>query len=94
MLRMSCKKSKAPESWSYRIHDNAAQFRFQLEGPLASKDVAELDQCWQTAASTIAGKALVVDVTSLTAVDESGRELLKRWQQAGAQFVPSSCLQS
>jgi len=74
-------------SWGYRIHDGAAQFRFELEGALASGDVAELDQCWRTAASTIAGKTLVVDVTSLTAIDESGRQLLNRLRQAGAAFV-------
>lgn len=77
----------ASDSWGYRIHDGAAQFRFELEGALASGDVAELDQCWRTAASTIAGKTLVVDLTSLTAIDESGRQLLARWRQAGAEFV-------
>jgi len=81
------KRSASPSSWGYRIHDGAAQFRFQLEGALASADVAELDQCWRTASSTIAGKAFVVDLTSLTAVDESGRQLLNRWRQVGAEFV-------
>jgi len=75
------------DSWGYRIHDGAAQFRFELEGPLGAGDVAELDQCWRTAASTIAGKALVVDLTSLTTIDESGRQLLNRWREAWAQFV-------
>jgi len=80
-------RTRAADSWGYRIHDAAAQFRFELEGALASGDAAELDQCWRTAASTIAGKALVVDVTSLTAIDESGRKLLNRLRQAGAEFV-------
>jgi len=74
-------------SWGYRIHDGAAQFRFELQGTLASADAAELNQCWQTAASTIAGKALVVDLTALRAVDEDGRQLLNRWHKAGAEFV-------
>jgi len=91
MFRISAKNRKqrktATDSWGYRIHDGASQFRFELEGALASGDVAELDQCWRTAASTIAGKALVVDLTSLTAIDESGRQLLNRWSQAGAEFV-------
>lgn len=81
------RRKGALNSWGYRIHDGAAQFRFELEGALASGDVAELDQCWRTAASTIAGKALVVDLTSLTAIDESGRQLLNRWRHAGAEFV-------
>jgi len=75
------------DAWGYRIHDGAAQFRFELEGSLASEDVAELDQCWRTASSTIAGKSLVVDLTALTAIDETGRELLDRWRLAGAEFV-------
>jgi hypothetical protein len=88
MFGIACKKRKrVQDSWGYRIHDGAAQFRFELEGPLASGDVAELDQCWRTAASTIGDKALVVDLTSLTAIDESGRQLLYRWRQAGAEFV-------
>jgi hypothetical protein len=81
------RRKAAVNSWGYRIHDGAAQFRFELEGALASGNVAELDQCWRTARSTIAGKTLVVDVTSLTAVDETGRRLLDRWREAGAHFV-------
>lgn len=80
-------RKRTADEWGYRIHDGAAQFRFELHGALASGDVAELDQCWRTAASTIAGKALVVDLTSVTAIDESGRQLLNRWRQAGAEFV-------
>jgi len=81
------RRKRATDSWGYRIHDGAAQFRFELEGALASGDVAELDQCWRTAASTIGGKALVVDLTSLSAIDDSGRQLLNRWREAGAEFV-------
>jgi hypothetical protein len=80
-------RKRATDWWGYKIHDGAAQFRFELEGALASSDVAELDQCWRTAASTIAGKALIVDLTSLTAIDDSGRQLLNRWREAGAEFV-------
>ena len=84
----TCKrKSKAASSWGYRIHDGASQFRFQLQGPLASADVPELDQCWRTAASTINGRPLIIDMTAVTSVDKSGRELLDRWKQAGASFV-------
>jgi hypothetical protein len=91
MFRIAAKNRKqrkpAADPWGYRIHDGAAQFRFELEGALSSADVAELDQCWRTASSTIAGKALVVDLTALTEIDESGRQLLNRWNQAGAEFV-------
>jgi len=80
-------RKAAPDSWGYKIHDGAAQFRFELEGALSSGDAAELDQCWRTAASSIAGKAFVVDLTALTAIDESGRQLLDRWRQSGAEFV-------
>jgi len=80
-------RQRATDWWGYRIHDGAAEFRFELEGSLAFRDVAELDQCLRTAASTIAGKAWVVDLTALTAIDEGGRQLLNRWREAGAEFV-------
>jgi len=91
MFRIAGKNRKPRKrptgSWGYRIHDGAAEFRFELEGRLASGDVGELDQCWRTAASTIAGKALVVDLTLLSAIDDSGRQLLDRWREAGAEFI-------
>jgi len=80
-------RKRSADSWGYRIHDGAAEFRFELEGAMESGDVAELEQCWRTAASTVAGKALVVDLTSLTRIDERGRQLLSRWREAGAQFI-------
>ncbi len=74
----------------FYMHDGPGTFRFELSGDLAGGEVAKLDQAWRTASSTVDGKALAVDVTFLTAADERGRELLKRWWRAGAHFVANS----
>jgi len=80
-------RERSQEPWEYRIHDGAAQFRFELRGCLASESVAELEQCWRTAASTLRGKDWIVDASALTGIGPSGRDLLHRWRVAGAQFV-------
>jgi hypothetical protein len=74
----------------FYMHDGPATFRLELSGKLAGVEVTKLDQAWRTAASTTAGKALAVDVTFLTEVDESGRDLLFRWWRAGAHLIASS----
>jgi len=84
------RRSNQSGTWGYRIHDGAAAFRFELAGALSSSDVPELDQCWRTAASSISGKALIVDLNALSGVDEAGCELLHRWREAGAEFVADS----
>jgi hypothetical protein len=71
-------------------HDRASSFCFKLAGALAGKDVAELEQCWIAASSTLAGRAFVVDLSELTAVDEFGRDLLSQWHTLGAEFVAKS----
>src|SRR5215831_7771751 len=76
--------------FTYYMHDRPAAFRFKLVGALAGAAAAELEQCWLTALSTMEGRAFVVDVGDLTAVDEAGRELLLRWRRHGAQFLATS----
>jgi hypothetical protein len=75
---------------TYYIHDGPAAFRFKLVGALAGTSVADLEQCWLTASSTIKDRAFQVDIDDLTGVDETGRELLVRWRRNGAQFVAKS----
>lgn len=74
----------------YYIHDRASSFRFKLAGALAGEDVAELEQCWNSASSTLANRAFVVDVSELSAIDEVGRELLSQWHKRGVEFVATS----
>jgi outer membrane lipoprotein-sorting protein len=84
------RKQNQVVAWEYHIHDGASEFRFELTGSPADGDIAELEQCWNTAASTVAGKAFVVDLSRLTGIDDAGRQLLDRWHQTGAQFRATS----
>ncbi len=74
----------------YHMHDRASSFRFKLAGTLAGDDVVELEQCWNAASSTLAGRAFIVDVSGLNAVDAVGRELLFQWHSQGAEFIATS----
>lgn len=85
----SRRKNKAKE-WGYRIHDGSAEFRFEFEGALATENVAELEQCWRTAASTMDAKAFVVDLNGLVGIDEAGLQLLRKWHADGAEFVAAT----
>jgi len=74
----------------YYMHDGPKEFRFALSGRLAGVDANRMDQAWQTASSTIGRRILSVDVTLLTAIDETGRDLLVRWHRAGAHYIANS----
>ena len=74
------------------IHDEATSFRFQIEGSLAGNAAGQLEQSWRTALSVIGSRPLVIHVGPLTRIDRSGRALLCRWREAGAQFIASSSL--
>jgi hypothetical protein len=74
----------------YYLHDTPSSFRFKLAGSLAGDDVVELEQCWNTASSTLGSRAFVVDSAGLTDVDEAGRELLSQWREQGAHVIERS----
>lgn len=65
-----------PGRLRYYIHDHVRIFRLQLLGSLTESEVGELDGCWTTAQSSIAGRRIQVDICQLLAADESGREWL------------------
>ena len=58
--------------------------RLVLEGKLAGACVDELDKCWQQTLSN--GAPLLVDLTSVSYVDERGKQLLKRMHDHGAKL--------
>ena len=66
------------------VHDDDACWRMQLEGKLAGVWAQQAGETWRSAQA--AGKALEIDLTGVTAVDEAGVELLKAMKQAGARF--------
>jgi ABC-type transporter Mla MlaB component len=72
------------------MHDGLDSFRFQLEGRLTRDGARDLEQAWRTATSVIGERFVVVDLSRLTSIDASGRELLRKWQDQGARLVTAS----
>lgn len=72
------------------MHDGPAAFRFEVAGRLDANDAATLEQDWHTASSTIGGRALILDLSFVTAIDEAAQSLFRRWHAAGAQFVANT----
>jgi len=71
----------------YHIHDGATSFRFQLSGNFSGDGVRSVEQTWLTASSVIGTRALIVDLSSVTRMDEAGRELVETWRAEGATIV-------
>jgi hypothetical protein len=74
---------------NYYIHDSVDSFRLQLLGSLKPEDLKELQGCWNTARTTLAGRKLIVDVTGLQQMDGSGREWLNAMAAEGASVLES-----
>ena len=69
------------------LHDSAAEFRLKLEGRLSGLWVHELEQCWQTAASTTHGRKSVVDLREVDFIDPDGQALLANMHRHGVELV-------
>ena len=61
-----------PARLKYYIHDHVGSFRLQLLGVLTAADLTELDGCWRTAMSSVAGRRIQIDLRLLLNVDASG----------------------
>jgi len=70
-----------------RIHDRPDGLRLQVHGSLTGPAVRELELSWQTGASILRGRELVIDLSPATAIDGRGKELLSRMAASGAGFV-------
>jgi ABC-type transporter Mla MlaB component len=73
----------------YYLHDGTDAFRFELIGELSVMDLPELDGCWRTAKSSVAGRKLCLDLRQITDVDESGRQWLTEMLMEGTEYVVS-----
>jgi hypothetical protein len=69
------------------IHDGARAFLLRLEGCFPARDVGEVEACWRTAESTIAGREFVVDLSRLRSLEFESGQLLARMHAAGARFI-------
>jgi anti-anti-sigma regulatory factor len=74
------------------LHDHPNQLRFRLEGKLAGAWVAELRQCWLTAASTTRDRAITLDLSEVDFVCPEGQALLADMHRQGVQFKAATPL--
>jgi len=75
-------------------HSESATTRLVIEGKLAGACVDELAKCWKQASAS--GVTLLVDLSSVSYVDDRGKQLLKAMHDSGAKLVShrllSKCL--
>ena len=71
------------------VSDDAT--RITLEGRLAGPWIGELERCWRESERSVSGGQLIVDLTSVTFVEQEGKVLLSRMYQAGADLRASGC---
>jgi hypothetical protein len=79
-------------SFKYYIHDSTDALRLKLIGEFTQADVTELNGCWRTARTTIGKRKLVLDLNTLVAVDEAGKQWLASMSAEGACYVPEDYL--
>jgi anti-anti-sigma regulatory factor len=76
--------------------NDSGMTRFIVEGKLAGACVGELEKCWHDAKATEATGSILVDLTGVTLVDASGKELLARMHHDGTGFrvagIMTKCL--
>jgi outer membrane protein len=64
----------------------------RLEGKLTGLFVKELENCWSQLASEESGRRLMVDLAAVDFIDASGKALLARMHQQGAELEGKGCL--
>jgi anti-anti-sigma regulatory factor len=74
------------------VHDKPEFLTFRVEGALAEPLVQELERCWEATHPVDPGRALQIDLTGVTFVDDSGKKLLAVLHAQGARFVAAGCL--
>lgn len=87
-------KRKPQPEIDVHLHDRGLSFEFVVKGKLTANTVHALEQSWLTAQSILADKALSVDLSGLSSVDEEGRRCLTRMTASGAHLKASSPPQS
>jgi ABC-type transporter Mla MlaB component len=74
------------------VEQSPSQIRLKLEGDLAGAWVAELEDCWRSAHSTLDGRPLCLDLSAVEQVDRAGRYLLALLGRNGAQLIASGAM--
>ncbi len=83
MFRCPHQRKREAKSFRVTIHDGAREFRLAVEGDLGAAQAREVESVWSTAASTIPGRAFVIDLAGVTTVDPLVTRLLARMREGG-----------
>jgi anti-anti-sigma regulatory factor len=71
---------------------NSGTVRLIIEGKLAGACIGELEKCWRATASTESPECILVDLSSVTFIDASGKQLLTHMHEQGIRLVASGLL--
>jgi anti-anti-sigma regulatory factor len=66
--------------------------RIKVEGQIVGLWVKELEEFWKRLPPPSSNQKVVVDLTSVTFIDSSGKKLLRSMYERGAQLVACGCL--
>jgi anti-anti-sigma regulatory factor len=73
-------------------HDKPDSLTLQVEGTLAGAFVQELESCWRSTQRVSPDRSVEIDLTGVTYIDDSGKDLLATFYAQGATFVCAGCL--
>jgi ABC-type transporter Mla MlaB component len=74
------------------IETGATGVRFRLEGKLGGPWVRELEKTWHEMAAVCGTEHITLDLSEVTFVDSTGRELLEQLSVGGATLNASGCM--
>ena len=74
------------------VVEGSNQTRFVVEGKLMGECVRELEKCWHVAGSGHEGKSILVDLSSVSYIDDGAKKLLADMHGKGIAFVATGLL--
>ncbi len=74
------------------VVEDSNQTRFVVEGKLMGECVRELEKCWHAVGSKHADKSILVDLSSVSFIDDGAKKLLADMHCKGIAFVATGLL--
>ena len=74
------------------VVEGSNETRFVVEGKLMGECVRELEKCWRATGSSHTGKSILVDLSSVSFIDDGAKKLLADMHGTGITFVATGLL--